>query len=349
MSTQLREILAIHFDPLHGSPYWLRRQQALGFDVQARISRISDLPLLGPFDLAELSRHPVTAFVPQSVRARERLVLAETGGTTGTPRSTAFSEPDFDAAFITPFIDLLHGEQIFDTGQWLWLGPGGPHIIGKAAQRIAMLTTHCDAFSVDFDPRWFRRLAAGSLARQRYLDHLLDQASEIVTIQDVRFLFSTPIVLDALAARMADAARARIRFVYLGGMPIAAAPLAALGERFPHARFLAGYGNSLFGVSHERAPSRPAGAPPVYLPRSERLIVRIVPLAGGADGDRLRRRAAPGERGQVVMHRLDRSMFLPCVMERDSAVRIPVSDEQDGLGDPQPLLTSHLKIDSGIY
>lgn len=350
MSARLREVLAAHFDPVSGSPYWLRRQRTLDFDVRETIRDVDDLARFGPFDLADLSRCPVTDFVPRTVVAAGGLVLAETGGTTGPPRATAYAPVDFDAAFVTPFLDRVRDAALFDGGHWLWLGPGGPHIIGKAAQRIAALTTGSDAFSVDFDPRWFRRLAAGSLARTRYLDHVLEQALAILVSQDVRYLFCTPVVLAALAPRLAEPLRAAVRFVYLGGMPVTAAACEVLGAAFPAARFLAGYGNTLFGVSHERAPGRRLATQPCdYLPDTTRLVVRVVPLAGGPEAERIAQRAAPGARGQVMMHRLDHSGFLPCVLERDSAERLVLAGDQDGLRDPQPLIATGLRIDTGIY
>lgn len=349
MSVLLRTVLGVHFDPEAGSPYWLNRQQELDFDVRTQIREIDDLARFGPFDLADLGRFPVTDFVPRSVLAVGGLILAETGGTTGPPRATTYSPTDFDAAFIAPFLARVSPECAFDGGHWLWLGPGGPHIIGKAAQRIAALTTGSDAFSVDFDPRWFRRLSAGSLGRTRYLDHVLDQALAVLTNQDVRYLFCTPVVLAALAPRLAAERRAAIRFVYLGGMPVTTPLREALGIAFPAARFLAGYGNTLFGVTHERAPGWPTAAPCDYLPDTERLVVRVVPFGDEVDAGRVARRVASGERGQVMMHRLDCSGFLPCVLERDSAERIALGDDQDGLRDPQPMNVSGLRIDTGIY
>jgi thienamycin biosynthesis protein ThnN len=349
MSAHLREVLACHFDPVWGTPYWLRRERALGIDVRDCIREIEDLVAFGPFDPAELSRFPIGDFLPRARRRERGLVLAETGGTSGEPRPAAYSDEDFHAAFIAPFLRVVADRPRFDDGHWLWLGPGGPHIIGRAAQRIARLTTGGDAFSVDFDPRWFRRLAAGSVARTRYLEHVLAQALRILRLQDIRYLFCTPVVLDALAAELPRELRARVTFVYLGGMPLAGDVMQRLGAEFPAAEFLAGYGNTLFGVAHEHRPGRPTGEGPCYFTQSERMVARIVPLGDDAPHVRLQRRVALGERGQVVMHRLDHSGFLPGVMERDSAVRLPVDADADGLGDPQPLVQGTLKIDSGIY
>lgn len=348
MNARLQAVLTAHFDPQHGSPYWLARERELGFRVLERVRGIDDLALFGPFDLTALSRHPVEHFLPAGVRATPGLMLAETGGTSGEPRPIAWSAEDFEAAFIAPFARRVAASH-FDGGHWLWLGPGGPHVIGRAAQRIAQLTTGTDAFSVDFDPRWFRQLAPGSLARTRYLGHVLEQALRVLNAQDIRYLFATPVVLGALATRLTAPQRARVRFIYLGGMPLGADAMRAVGAAFPAAQCLAGYGNTLFGVTHEATVGPASMTPPCYLPDSTRLLVWVVPLSGESPAARLASRAAAGTRGQVVMHRLDFSGFLPCVMERDAALRVPLADGQDGLEDPRPIDLPSFKVDNGIY
>lgn len=351
IDARLGATLAAHFDPVHGSPYWLARERELGIDVRASIRSIDQLPLLGPFDPVVLGSFPVEHFLPRAARDSHGLLFAETGGTSGEPRPIVYSRADFEAAFVAPFLARTAGHD-FGAGRWLWLGPGGPHVIGRAAQRIAELTTGADAFCVDFDPRWFRRLTPGSLARTRYLEHVLEQALRVLNVQRIAHLFATPVVLAALADRLDAARRERIGFIYLGGMPLAPDAMRAIGIAFPRARCLAGYGNTLFGVTHEQAPGPARDVPPVYLPDSARLVVRVVPLredAGGEDAVRLAQRVAPGTRGQVMMHRLDVSGFLPNVLERDSAVRVALDAAQDGLADPQPLERPGLHLDNGIY
>lgn len=348
IASRLRATLAAHFDPVTGSPYWLARERELGIDVRTRVRSVDDLALFGPFPLADLSRHPLDDFLPRAVREARGLVLAETGGTSGEPRPIAYTDDDFDAAFVRPFLARTATHD-FGATRWLWLGPGGPHVIGKAAQRIARLTTGADAFSVDFDPRWFRRLAAGSLARTRYLEHVLEQALRILRQQRIAHLFTTPVVLTALASRLSEAQRACLRLLYLGGMPLAPAAMQDIATAFPRAVCLAGYGNTLFGVSHEARLGPPCARPPRYVPDSARLIVRIVPAGPAEPQWRITQRVAAGEQGQVMMHRLDESGFLPNVLERDAAVRVDLGPHQDGIEDPRPLLTTGLQIDNGIY
>ena len=353
MNDRLQHILAVHLDPRTGSPYWLERERELGFSLRDEIRCVADLARLGPFDLNALRERPVTDFMPSHVAEHAGLVFAETGGASGIPATTAYTADDFDAAFVRPFIDSVDPATTFTGGYWLWLGPGGPHVIGKAARCIAERTTGADAFSIDFDPRWYRRLQAGSIARSRYLEHVLEQAERIVRQQDIRYLFCTPVVLHALLPRLASTALAAIRFVYLGGMPVAAAALSELARALPAAVFFSGYGNTLFGVTHELGPGRPDGDIRRYYPRSGRLHIRVVapPSPDLSPAERLFRDVAPGARGQVVMSRLDESCLLANVMERDDAERLPpaVAGLADGIGDPQPPANHTLKIDHGIY
>ena len=162
-----------------------------------------DLWLLGPTPLDDLRRFPLRAFIPRALHGhRPRFVVGETAGTSGEPRATAYRDDEFEAAFVTPF--LLAAEATgFPRGQpWLWVGPSGPHVIGKAVRELARQTGRMDPFSVDFDPRWAKRLADGSLARRRYLDHVTGQALDVLEREEVGVLFTTPPALAALARRM---------------------------------------------------------------------------------------------------------------------------------------------------
>lgn len=351
MNSHLQSILQIHLHPDTGTAYWLEKQEALGFSILDTIRQVEDLPKLGPFDLQAMRERPVEDFVPQGLVHSQPLIIGETGGATGIPKTTPWFQDDLQAAFIDPFLSNTQHCVDFSQGHWLWLGPSGPHVIGKVARQIALATTGCDGFSVDFDPRWFRALAEGSIARQRYLAHLVTQASHIIEQQKIRYLFSTPAALTALAARMSDASKQAILFVYLGGMSIDPEVLAVLGDAFPNADFLSGYGNTLFGVSHELKPHRPDGTLPVYQPASVRLQLRVVSMDENlSDAQRLLRDVPYGERGQVVMSRFDPSCLLINVMERDSAIRVHGAEwAQDAAMHPQTINHQAFKVTSGIY
>lgn len=343
MSDYVREIVAIHFDPTWGSPYWLERAPLLPFDPLQDIQTLDDLRRFPAFDLKQLAVRPVAHFIPR--RFHDQLadfVTAETGGATGAPKRTAYHEMDFTAAFVTPFVvaAALMGFPL--DAHWLFIGPSGPHIIGKAARACAKALGSMDPFAVDFDPRWFRKLAAGSMGRARYLEHVLEQAIRVLDTQDIGVLFSTPPVLEALGARMPEGQRARITGVHLGGMAATPAFWARLtSEWFPNAVALSGYGNTLAGVCPQ-VTSCEHGLP-VYVPHGERIVFVLNTDEGTG-------------RGAVCFHRLDRSCFLPHVVEGDEAAFVAVAKDARavgfhavGLQDPRPAARHVETRERGLY
>ncbi|MBF0107792.1 MAG: hypothetical protein HQL76_01265 [Magnetococcales bacterium] len=348
----LRRILALHFDPEGGAPYWLERQRQLGFSVRDRIGCIDDLALMGPMELDVLRHRPIEDLIPRSQLGRFSLITAQTGGATGMPKTTAFSQDDFEASFVVPFLETARalGCSWPSAGHWLWIGPGGPHIIGKAAHRIAEQTTGSDPFSVDFDPRWFRRLAEHSLARKRYLEHVLEQARNIIRVQKIACLFTTPAILTPLADLLSTDQCGAVTFIYLGGMRVTRQVFHEYRSRFVNATVLSGYGNSLFGVCHQRGEVEEGLC---YYPSSPQIVSRVVAWITGVPGPiHFSQEVAYGSRGQVVMHRLQESALLINVVEQDDAIRVPPLPDGppwDGLGDPGRLEQRHLIVDDGIY
>jgi hypothetical protein len=211
----LRDRLALHFHPKHGSTYWLRRQEQLGWKVRDRVRTAEDLWLLGPTPLADLRRLPLRDFIPRALHGQlPRFVVGETAGTSGGPCATAYRDDEFQAAFITPFLRVV-GATGFPRGEpWLWVGPSGPHIIGKVVRELARQTGSLDPFSVDFDPRWAKCLAEGSLARRRYLDHVTGQALDVLRREEVGVLFITPPALMALEQQLSDRQREAIHGIH---------------------------------------------------------------------------------------------------------------------------------------
>ncbi len=319
---RLRDLLALHFHPQHGSAYWLSRQERLGWVVRDRVRSVDDLWLVGPTPLDDLRRLPLRSFIPRAFHEiLPRFVVGETAGTSGAARATAYRADEFDEAFVTPFL-LAAGAARFPRGlPWLWVGPSGPHVIGKAVRELARRTGSMDPFSVDFDPRWAKKLTDGSMGRRRYLDHVIGQALDVLAREEIGVLFTTPPTLEALARRMSNRQREAIRGVHYGGMSIAPAAVNELRAAFPNAVHLAGYGNTLFGVVMEVADG-PREAMD-YFPLTDR--VRFHVAAGGED-DWPPRPLGRGERGRVLFDRLDESCLLVGVAERDEAALVAPSD-----------------------
>ena len=354
---RLRDLVQLHFHPEWGGSYWLQRQQQLGWNVRDRVRTLDDLWLLGPMPLADLRRFPVLAFVPRALHSKlPGFVLGETAGTSGEPCGTAYRDDEFQAAFVTPFLRVAEATGFPHGVPWLWVGPSGPHIIGKVVRELARQTGSMDPFSVDFDPRWAKRLADGSTARQRYLDHVTNQALDVMRREDVGNLFITPPALAALAARLSDNQRDAIRGIHYGGMSLTAETVNDFRAAFPHAVHLSGYGNTLFGVVMEMADAHRLAMD--YFPLSDRVQFHIVDWS---DDDEASENWPPrfceqGQSGRVLFHRLDESCLLVSVLERDQAERVVPSPRalalgghSDGLRNPQPPPKLLGRLQMGLY
>ncbi len=331
----VRRVVRIHFDPHTGAPYWLEQQRRLGCDALAEIRGVADLPRLGLMDEAALCERPILDFVPHSQRAMlAGAIVTETGGTTAPPKRTVFSPSEFRAAFVEPFVRVADFARFPRAALWLWVGPSGPHVIGQAAAACAAALDSPQPFSVDFDPRWYRKLPPESLGRVRYLDHLLEQALHVLAREPVTVLFTTPVVLEQLAQRMTRPQCERIRGVHYGGMRVEPQLLrAAQNDWFPNAVHLAGYGNSLFGVCMEFG--GPPDRPLRYYPGGPRHLVQVA------------------DDGRVHMSRLDATVLIANLRERDAARALPPPADGPagfgaGLEDVHPAAAPAGPV-SGIY
>jgi phenylacetate-coenzyme A ligase PaaK-like adenylate-forming protein len=317
LEERLGRVLAIHCDPVGGSAWWRERCAALGIDALREVTSLSDLSRFGEMTSGDLHARPLKDYIPRCLHHRlSEFVVGQTGGTTGGGVWTAYRSDEFEEAFVSPFVAAA-AHVGFPRGEtWLFVGPGGPHIIAKAARRLAQATASPDPFSVDFDSRWAKVLPDGSFAQQRYLAHVVEQARQVIVTQDIGVVFATPAVLLPLAQTLTAAQRERVRGVHYGGMALAPDDLRALQvEHFPKAVHLSGYGNTLFGCCLEL--NTRAGRDLDYYPCGARLLLEVVDEYGVA--------LPPGQAGTVRFTRLDESMLIVRMRERDeaSAVAVP--------------------------
>ncbi len=345
---RLVDILALHLHPEFGSRYWLAEQDRLGIDVRDRIRHIDDLVELGIRTPKMIGSLSVWDLIPQALhRDRCQFIVGETGGTTGLPTATAYLRDEFIEAFVDPFVAVANAIGFPQQAHWLFVGPSGPHIIGKAAREVVLRMKSPDPWTVDFDPRWAKKLVKDSLAAKRYMGHVVEQSLAVFQREPVGVLFSTPPVLRRLAEVLSDRQRLAIQGVHYGGTAITADELNKLRDLFPEAVHLAGYGNTLFGCALETHDNRRSNID--YFPSSNRLLFDVVQSPATV--------ASPEpNRGQLMFHRLDQSMFLPNMLERDWAERIDSPEPKNRLGwqpigirnpGPPPDSTGSLKI--GIY
>ncbi len=86
LDTWVREVVAWHFDPATGCPFWLDYAKNLSWDPRQEIQSYEDLARFGFFQDEWLRGGPVRRWVPKGFADRP-VYTFETGGSTGVPKS----------------------------------------------------------------------------------------------------------------------------------------------------------------------------------------------------------------------------------------------------------------------
>jgi hypothetical protein len=82
----VREVIAWHFDPATGTPFWLEFAEKKGFDPRKTVKGYADLDQFGFFQDEWLRGGPVRRWVPKGY-AKKAISIFETGGSTGVPKA----------------------------------------------------------------------------------------------------------------------------------------------------------------------------------------------------------------------------------------------------------------------
>lgn len=345
LDRHVREIVAWHFDPATGCPFWLERAAGLGFDPRREIGGYDDLKLLGHFEDEWLRGGPVRRWVPRAYADRP-IMIFETGGSTGVPKSRINVE-DFRIDY-----ELLSGAlpaEGFPRGaDWLMLGPTGPRRLRLAIEHLAQHRGGI-AFHVDLDPRWVNKLIrAGRFDElEAYKAHVIDQGLTILRAHDtIGCLFTTPKLLESLAAKI-DLGRAGIRGIFCGGTEMNAQfHRFAREELAPGVEFVPIYGNTLMGLAFPRPFDAAARDYKItYFPPSPRAVFEIV------DPGNFDRVVGYGETGRVLLTTLTREFFVPRFPERDEGEREPPTAlyPWDGVSGLRLLSSLKSSVTVGVY
>lgn len=344
LDEHVREIVAWHFDPATGCPFWLEFAEELDFDPVAEIGGYGDLHLLGHFQDDWLRGGPVRRWVPKAFED-EPIYVFETGGTTGAPKCRVNIE-DFRIDY-EMFSDSLSDETFPRGGDWLMMGPTGPRRLRLAIEHLAQHRGGI-CFMVDLDPRWVTKLVRNQRHKEleAYKDHCIEQALTTLRAHDtIRCLFTTPKLLEALCERV-DLARAGVRGIFCGGTEMNAQfHRFAREELVPGIDFQPTYGNTLMGLAHSRPFSQESGYDIVYYPPQPRAVIDLV------DPDDPRRTVDYGETGRVMLTTLTREFFMPRFLERDEAERAEPIPEYPWDGVENLRLFSRLEtsVSVGVY
>ena len=317
----IHSILDLHFHKKDGTPHWLDLLTEKG--MQRSDLHPENLHLLGAMDVQALRTRPIRDFIPRALLHRlPEMILAETGGTTGTPCRRVYLPQEFEAAFVAPWRSSVKRFDFPLGGSWLFIGPSGPHIIAQAARAFARATDSLEPFAIDCDVRWVKQQKNGSMGHRLYMNHICRQAINIINQQEISVLFTTPPLLLEVGAQMSEEERNAIGGIHTGGMAQDIETTRTLQGMFPNAVILPGYGNSLFGVCFER--EQKAGSLSTFFPQDKTLHLRLIPLPKSENAPpSLTETVSAGERGRLMFHRFDASFLLLNMLERDTAIYAP--------------------------
>ena len=341
----VRHVVDIHFHPAHGTPFWIERARELKIDARRDIKTYDDLAILGHFPMDALKTRNVLDFLPAPVaRDRGRLRVQETGGTTGSPARVAvrsFFEPVNE--FLNWYLDEV--TRFPRGGNWLFIGPTGPHAVAESTRQMAQSRGGMCYF-IDLDPRFIKLLfQKGDMKTVGlYMEHIRQQAFAILDTQQIDVLGTTPIIIQTLAPILRDRGY-RFSGMMYGGTQLTRDLYHLLRtEFFPDAVHTAIYGNTLMGGAL-LAPPLAGETEIVYYPMEPLVKFDVV------DPAQRHRRVAVGESGQIMVTVLSEERFLPNVLERDQAERWHVLPALgwEGVANVRPLVSMAGAATEGVY
>ncbi|GIH05143.1 phenazine antibiotic biosynthesis protein [Rhizocola hellebori] len=341
---RVSELVRWHFDPRTGSPFWLQRAASLPFDPLTEIRTTSDL-LMFPDVSDDLRTVPVQDLIPQGVQHNDFCVY-ESGGTSGPPKRIVNGA--FRIRMLSWAMLRLMEQGVAIPAHWLHLGPSGPHVFGYDCASYARLGNGT-FYTVDFDPRWVKKLIAAGQSDvvERYITHLLDQLLEILTSQPIRVMSTTPPLIEAICARpeLHALVQKKVATIVWAGTSFSPESLRQVKEYyFPDTNIIGIYGNTLMGVAPQRPAQPEDPSPCVFEPFPEAIRVELINEDGSTVGY--------GERGRVRVHLVTEEMFLPNVVERDTAVRVAPTHAGavDGLAEVRTFKTlGEVQLVEGVY
>jgi len=344
LDEHVREMIAWHFSPATGCPFWLDFVKQRNWDPRKTVHSYADLSQFGHFEDDWLRGGPVRRWLPRGLAGRPMYVF-ETGGSTGVPKSRLQIE-DFRIDYEN-FSKTLKDESFPPGSDWLMLGPSGPRRLRLAIEHLAQHRGGI-AFCVDLDPRWVIKLIKRGEIQEAnlYKQHCIDQALTILRAHpNIKCMFTTPKLLEALADKI-DLAHYGIKGIFCGGTELTPQfHRFAREELCPGIDFVPTYGNTLMGLATHK-PFDPAdNYEIIYHAPQPRAVVEIV------KNDNPDEKVPYATIGRVMLTTLTRETFIPRFLERDQAIRRPPCEPYpwDGAGNVQPFQGLGTSVVEGVY
>lgn len=339
-----RDIIRWHFNPDTGSPFWLNKRADLDFNPIKDILRYEDLGKFGFFDDGELARISMTDLIPKGFAGSHALPIRifETGGTLGPPKRII--DIEYRKSIVEWFSYCLDLNHFPRDGNWLHLGPAGPHVVGHTTGGLSALRNGL-CYYIDIDTRWVKHCVRKAYAAhlEEYFDHVLNQAIDVMETQEISFVFTTPRLISMLAEKKSLES---MKGVVLGGTHVTKLFHKVLREEILHDIPLCiVYGNTLMGVAPQPEFRAEDGYDIHHYGLFPDFHIEVV------DPDRPDQQVAYGQKGRIKINTLTKELFIPNMLERDEAVRIKGSDmfSWDGVANVSPLGEMKEEIVEGVY
>ena len=344
-----RKIVQGHFDPENGTPFWLDFAKRLNFDPLMDIRSFDDLRKFPLFEDEWLRGGPVRRWIPKSMQDRP-LYVFETGGTTGVPKSRVAVD-DFRIDYEI-FSDTLPKEYFPIGSNWLMLGPSGPRRLRLAVEHLAQHRGGI-CFCLDLDPRWVIKLINKGWTEhlEAYKNHVIEQAITILGAgHDIKVLFATPKLLEALALRLEGDGTSLSEFgvtgIFSGGTEFTPQwTRFAVEELLGDIYITPTYGNTLMGLASSRPVSADDGYKITYYAPQPRAVIEVVDPDDGVSV------VEYGATGRVRLTTLTEEFFVPGFLERDEGEREPPYEDYpwDGVSGVRPFRKLAATTTVGVY
>ena len=346
LDTHVKEIVAWHFNPDTGCPFWLDWASKQTWNPVEEINSFEDLAEKFPNFQDEYLRdlQPAVWRPKGEPYGSTPFSIFETGGTTGMPKQRIGWE-DYKIDY-SEFSNYLNDDHFPRNHYWLMIGPTGPRRLRLAIEHLANVRG-CSCYFVDLDPRWVKRLIKDKHFDQAkaYMEHVIDQAHTIIKHREVSALFTTPKLLEALAERdsLVDMG---IKGCFCGGTTMDPQYTRFLVEEVCENQvgFVPTYGNTLMGLARHKPLSAEDNYSITYYAPQPRAVLRVIDDKTGV----------PVEYdtwGRVELTTLTKEFFMPKFKERDEAIRRRPYEGAawDGVAEVRPFGAMEKKIVEGVY
>lgn len=345
----VRAAMCWHFSEETGSEFWLSKKKDLGFDPILDIKRFEDLKLFKDYS-EDMKNINVNSLIPKGIRKLSMDIdVYESGGTTGSPQRVIDS---FSRKKALDWVEKHMQDRGIPhdlEGDWLHVGPTGPHIVGTSIGRLAKARKKL-CFYIDFDPRWVKSAAKkGQIDIVRnYVDHILLQVKDVLETQNVSVMLITPLVLEALSKKpdLCELVNKKVKAIIWAGTSMGEDNLHAYESYiFPEIKFIGIYGNTLMGIAPQRKNYTDDQYLCVFQGFDPFSIIEIV------DENNKNKVVDYGQIGQVCITLMTPDLLIPRHFERDQAVRVKPVDGylSSGVAEVKPLESLKSTVFEGVY